>query len=166
MLRLDFNLVWTVVNIIVLYLLLKHFLIQPVMAVMDKRQAMIDDSIAKARSAESDADALKSRYEEKIRHSAEEGEKLIEEARMEAKNQNEKLMKEAEEEANRIMENAKRTAAVEQEKAMREAEARIAGLVIAAASKVVGSEVNEMRNQALFDKFIAEAGESHDADGR
>ena len=79
MLRLDFNLVWNIVNIIVLYLLLKHFLIKPVMAVMDKRQAMIDDGIARARNAENDANALKSQYEEKMKHSEEEGEKLIEE---------------------------------------------------------------------------------------
>ena len=38
MLRLDFNLVWNIVNVIVLYLLLKHFLIKPVMDIMNKRQ--------------------------------------------------------------------------------------------------------------------------------
>ena len=42
MLRLDFNLVWNIVNVIVLYLLLKHFLIKPVMDIMNKRQAMVD----------------------------------------------------------------------------------------------------------------------------
>ena len=45
MLRLDMNFVWNIVNLIVLYLLLKHFLIGPVMDVMNKRRGMIEQSI-------------------------------------------------------------------------------------------------------------------------
>lgn len=166
MLRLDFNLVWNIVNFIILYLLLKHFLIKPVMAVMNQRQAMIDESISRARNTESEANTLKSQYEEKLSASAAEGERLLAEAKAETKVKCDKMVQEAGEQADRIMENARRTAAVEQEKALREAQAEIAGLVIAAASKIVGSEVSEKKNQALFDKFIAEAGESHDAGSR
>lgn len=46
---------------------------------------------------------------------------------------------------------------------MREAEAQIAGLVLAAAAKVVQGEMNDRKNQALYDQYIAEAGDSHDA---
>ena len=123
MLRLDFNLVWNIVNVIVLYLLLKHFLIKPVMDIMNKRQAMVDQSITNARASESQASELKSQYEEKLAASA----------------------------------NA------DQEKAMREAEAQIAGLVLAAAAKVVQGEMDDRKNQALYDQYIAEAGDSHDA---
>ena len=80
MLRLDFNLVWNIVNVIVLYLLLKHFLIKPVMDIMNKRQAMVDQSITNARESESQASELKSQYEEKLAASAEEGKRLVEEA--------------------------------------------------------------------------------------
>ena len=140
MLRLDFNLVWNIVNVIVLYFLLRHFLIKPVMDIMNKRQAMVDQSIANARESESKASELKRQYEEKLASSAEEGRRLIEEARAEAKAQQERLMKEAGEQADRIIENAHRTADADQEKAMREAEAQIANLVLAAAAKVVQDE--------------------------
>ena len=73
MLRLDFNLVWNIVNVIVLYLLLKHFLIKPVMDIMNKRQTMVDQSITNARVSESRASELKSQYVEKLAASAEEG---------------------------------------------------------------------------------------------
>ena len=95
MLRLDFNLVWNIVNVIVLYLLLKHFLIKPVMDIMNKRQAMVDQSITNARASESQASELKSRYEEKLAASAEEGKKLVEEAKAEAKTVQERMIKEA-----------------------------------------------------------------------
>lgn len=163
MLRLDFNLVWNIVNVIVLYLLLKHFLLSPILEIMNKRQAEVSQSIANARESESKASELKSQYEEKLAASAEEGRRLIEEARAEAKAEQERLMKEAGEQADRIIENAHKTADADQEKAMREAEAQIANLVLAAAAKVVQGEMNDRKNQALYDQYIAEAGESHDA---
>ena len=163
MLRLDFNLVWNIVNVIVLYLLLKHFLIKPVMDIMNKRQALVDQSITNAREAESQASELKSQYEEKLAASAEEGKRLVEEAKAEAKTVQERMIKEAGEQADRIIENAHKTANADQEKAMREAEAQIAGLVLAAAAKVVQGEMNDRKNQALYDQYIAEAGDSHDA---
>lgn len=163
MLRLDFNLVWNIVNVIVLYLLLKHFLLKPVMDIMNKRQSMIDQSIANARLSESRACELKNQYEEKMAASDEEGKRLMEEAKAEAKTVQERMIKEAGIEADRIIENARRTADADQEKAMREAEAQIANLVIAAAAKVVQGEMNDKKNQALYDQYIAEAGDSHDA---
>ena len=170
MLRLDFNLVWNIVNVIVLYLLLKHFLIKPVMDIMNKRQAMVDQSITNARASESQASELKSRYEEKLAASAEEGKKLVEEAKAEAKTVQERMIKEAGEQADRIIENAHKTANADQEKAMREAEAQIAGLpgkgncrpIPPVVSSLYG-RVARYKNQALYDQYIAEAGDSHDA---
>ena len=41
MLRLDWNLVLTIINLLILYLLMKKFLIGPVTAIMEQRQADI-----------------------------------------------------------------------------------------------------------------------------
>ena len=41
MLRVDINLVFTIINLLVLYLLIKKLLFGPVVAVMEKRKAMI-----------------------------------------------------------------------------------------------------------------------------
>ncbi len=163
MLRLDMNLVWNIVNLIVLYLLLRHFLIKPVMNVMNKRQAMIDQSITNARESETAAMELKGQYENKLQTSREEGVRLVDEAKADAKAQYDRIVKEARDQAGRIITNAHKTADADQEKAMREAESQIAGLVIAAAAKVVHEEAGHRNNQALYDRFIAEAGDSHDA---
>ena len=110
MLRLDFNLVWNIVNVIVLYLLLKHFLIKPVMDIMNKRQTMVDQSITNARASESQASELKSQYEEKLGGVGRRRKKLVEEAKAEAKTVQERMIKEAGEQADRIIENAHKTA--------------------------------------------------------
>ena len=163
MLRLDMNFVWNIVNLIVLYFLLRHFLIQPVMNIINKRQSMIEQSIGNARSSEGQAAVLKKQYEEKLAASAEEGARLIEEAKIQAKAQYDRILKDAQEDAGRVISEARKKTEADQEKAMREAKAQIAGLVIAAAAKVVGQETNAKANQALYDSFLAEAGDSHDA---
>ena len=48
MLRIDFNLVLTIINLIVLYLILRKFLFRPVMDIMEKREKMIADGISHA----------------------------------------------------------------------------------------------------------------------
>ncbi|MFT4106656.1 MAG: F0F1 ATP synthase subunit B [Lacrimispora sp.] len=163
MLRLDMNLVWNIVNLIVLYLLLKHFLLKPVLAVMDKRQAMIEQNISNARASEGQAEALRKQYEEKLAASSEEGQKLVEDARAQAGKQYERILKEAQENSVRLMEDARKNAQADQERAMREAKAQIAGLVLAATARVVNQEVSAKTNQAIYDSFLAEAGDSYDA---
>ena len=162
MLRLDMNLVWNIINLIVLYLLLKHFLLKPVMDVMNKRQAMIEQNISNARASEGQAEALKKQYEEKLAASSEEGRKLVEDARAQAGVQYDRILKEAQENAGRLMEDARKKAEADQERAMREAKAQIAGLVLAATARVVNQEVSAKTNQAIYDSFLAEAGDSYD----
>ena len=64
MLRIDLNLVWTIINVIILYLLLKKFLIKPVTAIMDKREQMVKQGLEGARAQESQAKELKVKYED------------------------------------------------------------------------------------------------------
>ena len=51
MLKLDMNLLWTVVNVLIMYALLRKFLFKPVQDVIAKRQQMVDASMADAQEA-------------------------------------------------------------------------------------------------------------------
>jgi F-type H+-transporting ATPase subunit b len=163
MLTINLNLVFTIVNLIILYLLLKHFLFKPVMEIMNKRQAMIEQSISNARNSEGQASELKKQYEDKLAASNEEGTKLIEEARVQAKAQYDRIVKGAQSDAGRVIEDAHKKAEADQKKAMQEAKTQIAGLVIAATAKVVNQEAAKNNNQSLYDAYLAEAGDSHDS---
>ena len=52
------NLVYTIINLIVLFLLLRHFLIKPVSDIMEKRRQMIADGLQGAQDAQSDAQSM------------------------------------------------------------------------------------------------------------
>ena len=51
MLTLNLNLLWTVVNVLVLFLLLRKFLYRPVMNIIAERQKQVDDALAAAETS-------------------------------------------------------------------------------------------------------------------
>ncbi len=46
MLKLDINLLWTVVNVLVLYAVLRKFLFKPIQNVLEQRQKMMEANMA------------------------------------------------------------------------------------------------------------------------
>ena len=66
MLKLDINLLWTVVNVLVMYAVLRKFLFKPVQDVLDKRQKMVDDELANAQDAKTKAEAALAAANDKL----------------------------------------------------------------------------------------------------
>ena len=58
------ELIWTVINFVLLLLLLKHFLYKPICEFMDARQARIDEGLEKERAAQEELRAEDARQEE------------------------------------------------------------------------------------------------------
>lgn len=60
MLNINFwNIAFTIINILVLYLFLKHFLMKPVMAILEERKQMVEKELDEAAVSSRDADLLK-----------------------------------------------------------------------------------------------------------
>ena len=55
MIKIDINLVFTIINLLVLYLMMKKFLFGPIINVMDQRKAMIDQQFAEAKERQDNA---------------------------------------------------------------------------------------------------------------
>ena len=158
MLRLDWNMVITIVNLIVLCLLLKKFLIGPVTAIMEQRAALIEQQLADAKNDKQAAGDLKASYEEKLKTSDAESVRIVEESRASARAEYDRIVAEADRKAARILEDAKKAAEQEREKTLEEARTQIAGLVMAAAAKVL-SESNEAgQSLELYDQYLGKAG--------
>ena len=68
MLNINFwNIAFTVINLLVLYLFLKHFLMKPLMEIMEKRQAQVETDLNDAASEKQEAIRLKEQYEGSLR---------------------------------------------------------------------------------------------------
>ena len=159
MISINLNLVWTIINLVVLYLLLRHFLIGPVMNIMEQRKQMIDDGFKNAEAAQADANRLKQEYETALSGAKQESVQLIEDARKSAKAEYDRIVSEAGEKADTMIESAKENVRIEREQTMKELKSQIAGLAAASAAKIISGNADEKESRDLYDQFLKEAGE-------
>ena len=153
MIKIDINLVFTIINLIVLYLLMKKFLFGPIIGVMEKRKAMIDEQFASAEKTTTEANQLKGQYEDALKS-----------AKDEAKVQADSIVKRANDQAGQILEKARRDISTEQEAAMKAMEGKVAELAMDAASRIMGKKNDEAQDMSLYDQFLEGAGDPHDRD--
>lgn len=163
-LRLDWNVVATIINLIVLYWLMKKLLYKPIQAIMDKRKELIDSQFSHAKETQDKADALKSEYEGLMGNVKEESQKIVDKARETAKADYDDKVEEASNQANRLLEEAKDNIRVERDKMLHDMESQIASLALCAAAKIIGANASSKYDDALYEQFLSEVGEANDPD--
>ena len=162
MLRIDLNLLFTVINLIVLFLLLRRFLVKPVMGIIEKREAMIQSQLADASAAEQKANELKAQYETALAGVDGEAEQIIARAKDRAKAEEEHILEAANQEAGKIMKEAKAAIELEREQEMKKLQNQVAGLALNAVEKVLSEQLDEEENSSLYDRFLKETGGTYD----
>ena len=153
MLSINIGLVWTIINLIVLFLLLRHFLINPVSNIMEQRRKLIADGLQNAQDTQDEANRLKAEYEEALSGAKKESAEIVDKARIDARAEYDRIVGEAGAKAGNIIENAKENVRIEREQTMKELQSQIAGLAIASAEKIVGD-----KEQNIYDQFLGEVG--------
>lgn len=101
MLRLDINIVWTILNLLIIFAIVKIFLIKPIHKILDARQAEIDKQYADAKAAQDSAEELKTKYEASLSGVQAEKEGILNEARGKASNEYDRIVADAQTEAKR-----------------------------------------------------------------
>ena len=147
------GLVWTIINLIVLFLLLRHFLINPVSNIMEQRRKLIADGLQNAQDTQDEANRLKAEYEEALSGAKKESAEIVDKARIDARAEYDRIVGEAGAKAGNVIENAKENVRIEREQTMKELQSQIAGLAIASAEKIVGD-----KEQNIYDQFLGEVG--------
>ena len=153
------NLLFVVINLLVLLALMKKFLYQPVLHVIAKRQEMITGQFAQAAAANEEAKQLKIKYESCLADAKTESAGILKEAKVQAGAEYDKILADAEKRAKELIEEAKRMGQEEKEKAVKEADTEIAKLAVAAASRIVSKASDEKQDYAIYEEFLKEAGE-------
>ena len=151
---------FTLLNFIILYLVAKHFLIGPILAIIENRQKEIDDMYLQAGSAKDNALALEEEYKQKLSAATETGERIVKEAVVRGQAREDEILRAANAEASAIMDKAAADIAQEKKKALNDAKDEISDMAIAIAQKVVGRELNAADQADLVDSFIAQLGEN------
>ena len=155
-----FTALFTLVNTLVLFFVLKKYLFQPVMKMITDRQQEIDDMYTDAGQTKQQAQKLQSEYETKLADAMQTGERLVKEAVVRGQAREEEILRNANAQADAIRQKAQADIAREKKKAIDDAKDEIAGLAMDIAGKVVGKSLNQGEQSALVDQFIDELGDS------
>ncbi len=164
MLRLDINLLFTVINLLILYFLLKKFLFGRVHKILEERQAQINASFEEADKKAKEAQQNLIEAKEEAKHQSELREKAVADAKKEASEAYEKIIADANEKADEIIEKASAKAQLEAQDRIKEAQAEIADLVYEAVEKLEGAQGNASDSK-LFDSFLGTVENDHAEDG-
>ncbi len=147
------------INVGILYFILKKFLFVPVTNFMEKRKKGIEDSINEAERKVKEAEEYKSTYLEKLKKVDEESKEIVDKAISNANFKADNIIKEAKSEVSALKNKAEKDIELERQKALNEVKNEISSIAILAATKVLESEVDEKKNGELVDKFIEEVGD-------
>ena len=151
---------FTLLNFLAVFFVAKHFLIGPVMKIIQDRQKEIDDLYSDANAAKADAEASKAEYQAKLGDAQATSERIVKEAVSRGQAREEEIIRQANAEASAIMDKAAADIAMEKKKAINDAKDEISDLALAIAGKVVGRELNAADQSDLVDAFINGLGEN------
>ena len=155
---------WTalfvLLNTLTIFFVVRKFLFNPVMKIIQERQQEIDDLYESAGKAEADAKAMEQEYQQKLADAAQTGERMVREAVARGQTRQEEILRQANAQADAIRQKAAADIAQEKKKAINDAKDEIAGLAMDIAGKVVGRSLSAQDQAALVDQFIAELGDS------
>ncbi|NLX92182.1 MAG: F0F1 ATP synthase subunit B [Firmicutes bacterium] len=150
--------VWVIVNLFILYLILKKILFKPVTEFMENRSNSIKADLENASKSKAEAERLKQMRMQKLLSAEDESEQILNAARQRAQKEYEDIINAAHREAEEIIANAEKSIAAEREEMLRKLRNEIINLALSAASKIIEVNMDTKMNRALVDKFIKEEG--------
>lgn len=160
MLKFDINILWTLINLIILFVLMKLFLFKPIKKVLDKRSELIESQFRAAQEKEDSASRLYEDCQAQLNSADEVRRQIIGEAKADAKAEYKSIIDKAHKDADKIVSDARRSAEIEMKQARIEAKEELANLAMEAAEKIVGSQAGAELDKRLYDEFLNESSDN------
>lgn len=152
------NIVYTVINLGILYFIFKKFLFKPVDRVLKEREEEAERGKQQAEETIREAEALKKSYENQLAALEAGKQQELQSAKERGLFAYEQIVKNAEKEAEKILEDAREDAFMENERKRTAFEAELTDMVLDAASRISAGVHSESFDRDLYERFI-EAGE-------
>lgn len=156
------QIVISLINLLLIFLILKKFLYKPVKKVLSQRQAALDEQYSAAAEAERQANADKAAWEDKMLSANAEADAILENATANAGRRSDRIIADAKEKADSIVRQAENEAALERKKAEAGIKQEIVTVSTALTEKMLDREINAEDHRNLIDSFIDQIGEDDD----
>jgi F-type H+-transporting ATPase subunit b len=154
------DLLFAVINFLVLVAILSKFLYKPVLNMLETRKEQVRNDLDKAEKAKVEAQQIKDEYAKQMEQAKQEARLIIEKATKVGDETRESLIKETREETARMTEKAKEMIRLEKEQALNQLRDEVATLVVLAAGKVIDKTIDQEAHTKLIRDFIEEVGDA------
>lgn len=150
-----YDIVWSLVIVVVLGFFFTKYAMPKFTAILDERTAKIEGGLAKAESAQAEAAAALEQYNQQLLEARTEAARIREEARAEGSAIVAESRTRAQAEAARVVENAQRQIDAERQQAAVSLRAEVGALATELASKIVGESLaDEARRSRVVERFL------------
>lgn len=152
------NIVVTICNTLITFLIVKKFLFKPVRKMLAARAEEVQAMYDQAESDRAEAAAMKTDYTESIANAKAEATQITQTATRRATVRSEEILAEASRQATDMKRKAEQSIEQERKKAMNEIKDEIAGLSVMIASKIVEKDISEEDHKRMIEDFIDKVG--------
>ena len=146
-------------NLVIMFLILKRFLFKPVQNVMDTREKQVQDMYGQADESRRQAEAMRQDYEARLAAARQEADGLVKNAVATAQRKSDAMLAEANLQAGHLRQKAQTEIAQEKRQMLTDVRGEISDLAVEIASKVVEREIHKEDHEALVEEFIKNVGE-------
>lgn len=157
LLNLNWDLVWTIINLLVLFLLLKRFLFKPITEMMESRTAEIENNLKDAEDQKQKAHELTAQYEEQLQGAHAQAAQIVSEAKARGQQEYSSILSAAKQDAQKEKERSRAEMEREREDMLRGVQENVTELVLLTASKLSQKELDQDSDRKLVDSFLSEA---------
>ena len=147
-----------ILNVVVLFLLLRTFLYKPVRKFMQDREAKFAREREQIDASRTAADSLKAQYELSMKNAKLEAEKLAEAKLRSAEHEADDVRKKAKQDAQVLLTDAMAQAVTERDGLLSELKSQTAELAVDIAEKILEREVKPEDHQRVIDSFFDKVG--------
>lgn len=146
-------------NLLILFVLFKKFLYKPVQNVLKARQEQVDKIYDDAEQDRTAASGMKQEYEARLNTAREEADTLVRNAVQTAQRKSDQIVSEANSQASHIKQKAEEEIALEKKQMLLDVKSEISDMAVSIASKVVEREIQKKDHENFVDEFIKNVGE-------
>ena len=151
-------------NLVILFLILKHFLYRPVKAMLAQRQAQLAERYETAQKAEQQALQQQQEWTQKMQQAQQQAEAVIQSASETAERRGAQIVDDAKGRAEDLIRRAQDEVRLEREKAADEIKHEIVDASVVLAEKMLQREIHPDDHRELIDSFVQQIGEQNDTD--
>ena len=142
----------TMCNTLITFLIIKKFLYKPVRKMLAARSEEVQSMYSNAEKAQSEAEQMRSEYTERLSKAKEEAAEIVGSATRRAAERSDEILRESSQQASAMVKKAERV------KAHKELKDEVADLSVMIASKIVERDVKPEDHERFIEDFIDKVG--------